>query len=350
VCGALGSSWVSRAALGVAAVCLLFLGAAGARPPKPAPPGVVYYTAHFDGIPGADIYSMAADGSNKTLVFTNMGVETDATQHLHGGARWFLVFLPVEGSAYPDGLARQELFAISTAGGQFQLTDDPSHQPNVGGWRTRYPQWSVGDTRVSWLGRRWDLVCGAVSELGIFYVDLDREISFGPTPAVPIHMPIADYPMEVDDLGYPKPTSGFDWSPAGTSVVFGRVDGLHLADAEEGVETQITDSGWAYQPRWSPDGSTIAFTAGGIWTVSAAGLNANLALILQNGTGNAYMFEKPVWSPDAAYVTCERLRSPGKRSVLIGDIVRCKRDGSGLTDLTSDTDAWVTLISWTDSQ
>ena len=57
-------------------------------------------------------------------------------------------------------------------------------------------------------------------------------------------MPISDYPIEVDDRGFPKPmTSGFDWSPDGTSVVFAREGGLHLADAETGSEAPITDTG-----------------------------------------------------------------------------------------------------------
>jgi hypothetical protein len=349
--------------LGCAAVAgaLSFLAvkpaSAGKPPPspKPAPPGVLYYRAYFAGMPGADIYSMAADGSAKTLVLTNMGVETDASQHLHGSARWFLVFRPVEGETYPDGTTREELFAISTAEGQFQLTDDPSHEPNVGGWETRSPQWSVGDTRVSWAGRRWDPVSGVVSELGIFYVDLDQEISLGPTPAVPTRVPIADFPVEVDDLGYPKPlTTGFDWSPDGTSLVFGREDGLYVADAVTGLEAQITDTGWDSEPSWSPDGSSIAFRSdygspGGIWTVSPTGLNANLRLVLENGRRGAYMYFKPVWCPSPSYLSCEEMTWK-VTGVTLQDVVRFQWDGSGLTNLTSTTDAWITLIGWTDSQ
>lgn len=321
--------------------------ASAGKPPRPVPPGVLYYTAHLDGMPTVDIYSMAADGSNKTLVFADMGVETDASQHLHGGARWFLVFLPFEGETYPDGTTREELFAISTAGGEFQLTDDPTHQPNVGGWRTRYPRWSLGDGRASWLGRRWDLGSGTVSELGIFCVNLEKDISLGPTPAVPARVPIASYPTNLDNLGYPKPRAhGFDGSPDGTSFVFGSDEGLYVADAHTGSTAQITNTGSACEPRWSPDGSSIAFTANAsIWTVSPAGLNLNVTNVVERTTGVNWFF-KPVWSTDGGYLSCEEFIWKNQ----IQDILRVKPDGSGLTNLTSDTKAWITLIGWTSAE
>ena len=61
------------------------------------------------------------------------------------------------------------------------------------------------------------------------------------------------------------------------------------------------------------------------------------------------MYFKPLWCPSASYLSCEEMTWK-VTGVTLQDVVRFQPDGSGLTNLTSTTDAWITLIGWTDSQ
>ena len=49
------------------------------------------------------------------------------------------------------------------------------------------------------------------------------------------------------------------WSPDSTRLVCEKSsgDGLAITDAADGTATSLTGRGW--EPRWSPDGRTVAF-------------------------------------------------------------------------------------------
>ena len=94
-----------------------------------------------------------------------------------------------------------------------------------------------------------------------------------------------------------------DVSPDGETLVFDYLGDLFTLPIEGGEATQLT-SGMAFdaQPRFSPDGSTVAFTSdrdGGqnIWTISL-----DRADTAQISRGEANRAEAPEWSPDGSYI------------------------------------------------
>jgi len=78
---------------------------------------------------------------------------------------------------------------------------------------------------------------------------------------------------------------------------------IWLAPTDGGEPIQLTRSGKDSQPRWSPDGRTLAFTSARadkpqiyLMPVTAPGGEPRALTSLQNGATN------PVWSPDGAYL------------------------------------------------
>jgi hypothetical protein len=314
--GGRGSRPLGRRGLFLAAAVIAVFSwlTASAKPPAPPPPpaGSIYYQR------GSDLYSMDGNGENATLVLagflaSGLDDETKASVHIHGGHRWFLTFLPVGEEIYPDGLPRVELCAVSDAGQTFQLSDDSTLQPNHDGWHAHHVQWSNEDTRVSWLARRWGAGTDgspAIVEWGIYTVDLDRDVALGPNPRAPARVPIG-YPSYVDpDGGLLWPDfEGFDWSPDETRVVFASNGvGLFVADAGTGATTQLI-ADVVTAPRWSPDGSAIAFRVypGGIDTIAPDGSGRLRIVYDKYSRFWDINYEYPVWSPDSQHVAFRRL-------------------------------------------
>jgi hypothetical protein len=103
------------------------------------------------------------------------------------------------------------------------------------------------------------------------------------------------------------------WSPDGSRIAFVR-EGDLAAGTYEAVFTMRLDGtdvrqvssgvdGSDFWPSWSPDGSMIVFAAirredWGIWAVDADGSNEHMIL---GGTGAGYV-DNPVWSPDGSLI------------------------------------------------
>ena len=83
----------------------------GKPPPPPTEGGTIYYSA-FDFPKPTEtaevysVYSMATDGSGKTLLLSNMKRLLEPSELLHAGERWFLSFVEIAGETYPDGNPR----------------------------------------------------------------------------------------------------------------------------------------------------------------------------------------------------------------------------------------------------
>jgi Tol biopolymer transport system component len=94
------------------------------------------------------------------------------------------------------------------------------------------------------------------------------------------------------------------WSPDGTSIAFTRADGLYLANSDGTAERRVATGSDFHGPVWAPDGTRIAWqqdaapnqAAGDIW-------------VLELGSGEARKVARgasPAWAPDSkrlAYVT-----------------------------------------------
>jgi Tol biopolymer transport system component/imidazolonepropionase-like amidohydrolase len=142
------------------------------------------------------------------------------------------------------------------------------------------------------------------------------------TLALAAPKPEADAPWKVEDPHGPTHAIAFttdeatwlalDVNPAGTKIVFSLMGDLYVLPIAGGEATRIT-SGTAYdaQPRFSPDGASIAFASdrGGIenlWVCDADGKNARPVSTEKDSTVNG-----PAWSTDGQYLVGRKRLTDG---------------------------------------
>lgn len=120
-----------------------------------------------------------------------------------------------------------------------------------------------------------------------------------------------------------------DVSPDGKTIAFDMLGDIYTIPIEGG-QAQSINSGlaWSMQPRFSPDGSEIAFTsdAGGgdnIWIMDADGANAR-----QLTQEDFRLLNNPYWSPDGQYIAA-RKHFTTSRSLGTGEIWIYHRNGGG---------------------
>jgi Tol biopolymer transport system component len=118
-----------------------------------------------------------------------------------------------------------------------------------------------------------------------------------------------------------------DVSPDGKTIAFDLLGDIYLLPMTGG-EARAINSGlaWSMQPRFSPDGSEIAFIsdAGGgdnIWIMQADGSQAE-----QLTSEDFRMLNNPYWSPDGSYIAA-RKHFTTTRSLGTGEIWLYHRDG-----------------------
>ncbi|MDF1504723.1 amidohydrolase, partial [Roseisolibacter sp. H3M3-2] len=98
-----------------------------------------------------------------------------------------------------------------------------------------------------------------------------------------------------------------DVSPDGRTLVFDLLGDLYTMPVGGGAATRIT-SGLAFdaQPRWSPDGTRLAFVSDrdgsdNLWTVAADGRDARQVTRVERT-----QFLSPAWTPDGKYIAVSR--------------------------------------------
>ena len=98
-----------------------------------------------------------------------------------------------------------------------------------------------------------------------------------------------------------------DVSPDGKTIAFDMLGDIYTMPASGGTATNIASGmAWEMQPRFSPDGSQIAFTsdrAGGdnIWVMDADGENKRAI------TKESFrLMNNPTWSPDGKYIAAKK--------------------------------------------
>jgi len=111
-----------------------------------------------------------------------------------------------------------------------------------------------------------------------------------------------------------------DISPDGSTLVFDLLGDLYLLPIHGGEAKALTHSiAWEMQPKFSPDGSQIAFTsdqAGGdnIWIMNKDGTNQR-----QLTQETFRLLNSPVWSPDGEYIAAKK-HFTSRRSLGAGEI------------------------------
>ena len=120
-----------------------------------------------------------------------------------------------------------------------------------------------------------------------------------------------------------------DVNPDGSTIVFDLLGDIYVLPIAGG-EAKAINSGhaWSMQPRFSPDGSEIAYTsdaAGGdnIWIMQADGSDPR-----QLTKESFRLLNNPWWSPDGTYVAARKHFTTG-RSLGTGEIWIYHRNGGG---------------------
>ncbi len=117
------------------------------------------------------------------------------------------------------------------------------------------------------------------------------------------------FALPVEPAGPPRRLTGTfvdcgepHWAPGGEAFVFVRDTGLWIANADGTNAHVLTDHpAGNSSPRWSPDGSRIAFVSrrrgwNHLWTIGPSGEE------LRQLTRGAFDATDPVWSPDARWL------------------------------------------------
>jgi Tol biopolymer transport system component/imidazolonepropionase-like amidohydrolase len=120
-----------------------------------------------------------------------------------------------------------------------------------------------------------------------------------------------------------------DVSPDGQTVAFDLLGDIYVLPISGG-EAKAINSGhaWAIQPRFSPDGTEIAFTsdAGGgdnIWIMNSDGSDAR-----QLTEEDFRLLNNPYWSPDGEYIAAKKHLTT-ERSAGTGEVWLYHRNGGG---------------------
>jgi hypothetical protein len=295
----------------MAAVALLSLVAGGVVAQGRGKPGITSVDTgiiyHGEG-DDSYCYRSASGGPSTALPALTGKQVTEPSYAMHGGKRWFFSFRHITG-VYPDNRTRQEVFAVSEAGEEVQLSNDANLQL-MGS--ARWMRSANGtDVAATWVARRWD--SGTVSTAsGIYSVGFPSGLSAALQPQLPTL--IIDFPLITDsEYGLVPDVGTFDWSPAMDKVVYDHSgDGISITEALVGPRTTwgplvTATQGW---PRWSPDGSKIAFGMHQILTMNPDGTDVNEIVPHHSLYQRPGMADDYRWSPNGTHLAYVRVYIP----------------------------------------
>ncbi|HEY89963.1 MAG TPA: hypothetical protein G4N98_09590 [Thermoflexia bacterium] len=150
----------------------------------------------------------------------------------------------------------------------------------------------------------------------------------------------------------------FDWSPAGSQIVYGRLADLWLVDVESRRTRNLTNTPdrWELLPSWSPNGKMVAFTSrpldpreyGVTEGTLYAGFGGQLTLIQADGSDYRVVDEQgpalsstPSWSPDSKHLVYA-----AGGSLYIYDLGQGQRQGVTLSDYGLPANFYACAPSW----
>jgi hypothetical protein len=128
--------------------------------------------------------------------------------------------------------------------------------------------------------------------------------------------------------------SDVDVSPDGKTVIFDMLGDIYSVPIEGGKATAITaEIAWNFQPRFSPDGSEIAFIsdrggADNLWVMNADGSDPRAVT-----EEKMDLVHNPWWSPDGDYILAKK-GFTSTRSIAAGEIWMFHVGGGGGMQIT----------------
>ncbi|MCY7398091.1 MAG: amidohydrolase, partial [Sphingomonas bacterium] len=141
----------------------------------------------------------------------------------------------------------------------------------------------------------------------------------------PLGARIRQVPINVDEGSW----MDVDVSPDGRRVAFTLLGDIYTMPIEGGAATRIAEGlAWEVHPRFSPDGTRIAFTSdrgGGdnIWLMNANGSDKR-----QVTKEDFRLLNQPTWSPDGRFIVAKKHFTTG-RSLGTGEIWLYHVSGGG---------------------
>lgn len=251
-----------------------------------------------------EIFSMDADGNGQTRLTENPGHDHQPSWSPDGSE---IVFA--------TGEANSEMTTI-----MLMKADSSAVRTITEGWvRVAVPRWSPDGDEIAVSGDRGD-------GTQVYLVEVETgEITR-----------ITDEPDLTGVGGAYQP----DWSPDGQSIIHTRIrfddDGsrtsqLYVMDAD-GSNVSVLDTGAVTdsEPRWSPDGSRIAFVTGrhGATEIYVMDVDDGKLTRVTDHPGDDFT---PTWSPDGTRVAFSSSRDGDAEIYIV------KTDGSELTRLTDNS-------------
>ncbi|MFT4929667.1 MAG: Tol biopolymer transport system component/imidazolonepropionase-like amidohydrolase [Phenylobacterium sp.] len=125
--------------------------------------------------------------------------------------------------------------------------------------------------------------------------------------------------------------SNLDVSPDGKTIIFDMLGDLYSMPIKGGEAKALTsDMAWNFQPKFSPDGKTIAFISdrkGGdnLWLMDADGTN-----LKQVSKEKHHLVHNPYWNPDGNTIVVKQNQMSG-RSIAAGSVwIYHKSGGKGI--------------------
>ena len=227
-----------------------------------------------------EIYVMDGDGSNQRRVTVNPARDWLPTWSPDGNKIAFL------SNRNKD---RQQIWVIGADGkNPMRLTD---------GLRDYHPDWSPDGTKIVY----------HAPPAGITVIDAD-----GKNKKV----------LENDGGGFPS------WSPDGKRIVYAHGQ-IYVMDADGRNSKQLThDVGFKRMPRWSHDGTRIAYLANNrIWVMDSNGKN-------ERRLTNVNSDEHPTWSPDSESIAFHSIVRDSVWGIYVVDVTNGAVDAL-LTDPAS---------------